>query len=49
MFIPDPDFYPSRIQQQQQYRRGEKFVVSPFWMLPQISQNFKLFYFEQVP
>ncbi len=33
MFIPDPDFYPSRIQdpkKQQQKRGGEKFVVMQF-------------------
>jgi hypothetical protein len=28
-WLPDPDFYPSRIQQQQK-RRGEKVVVLPF-------------------
>jgi hypothetical protein len=34
MFIPDPDFYPSRIPQKQQQKRGvkKKFVVIPFFV-----------------
>jgi hypothetical protein len=31
MFIPDPDFYPSRIQKQQEKREG-KFVVISFFV-----------------
>jgi hypothetical protein len=30
MFIPDPDFYPYRIQQQHQKRRGKK-IFLPFF------------------
>jgi hypothetical protein len=47
MFIPDPDYYPSRIPDlglKNSNKRGEKFVVIPFLQL-QISQNTKLFYF----
>ncbi len=43
--FPDPDFYPSRIQQQKQKEEGGKIVVFPL-LWPQILQ---LFYFEQVP
>jgi hypothetical protein len=32
LFIPDPDFYPSRIQNQQQERGEKKFVVIPFYV-----------------
>ncbi len=47
MFIPDPDFYPSRISDpgsKNSYKREgwKKFVVIPF-LLPQISQNFFIF------
>ncbi len=47
MFIPDPDFYPSRIPDPKTAtkERGEqKFVVIPFFVA-QISQNWILFYF----
>jgi hypothetical protein len=43
--IPDPDFYPSRItlhgsriQQQQQKRRGEEIVVLPFLVATNITK-----------
>ncbi len=32
IFIPDPDFYPSRIQKRQQKRGVKKFVVIPFFV-----------------
>jgi hypothetical protein len=34
MFIPDPDFYPSRIPDPKTAikERGEKFVVKPFYV-----------------
>ncbi len=57
MFIPDPGswFLPipdlgSQIQKQQQKRRGEKNLLSYRYLffLPQISQNWKLFYFWNV-
>jgi hypothetical protein len=51
MFIPDSDFYPSRmadvgsqIQQKHQKRRVQK-LLSYLFMSPQISQNLELFYF----
>jgi hypothetical protein len=45
MLIPDPDFYPFRIQKQQQKKeRWKKLVVLPF-LRPQISHSLKLFYF----
>ncbi len=45
MFIPDPDFYSSRIQKHLKMRGlTKKFVVITF-LKPQISQNCKLFYF----
>jgi hypothetical protein len=34
--IPDPDFYPSRIQQQNEKRRGKNFVVLPFFVATNI-------------
>jgi hypothetical protein len=54
MFIPDPDFYPSRIpdtdlgsriQKQVEKRGVKKNLLSNIFLLPQISQNVKLFYF----
>jgi hypothetical protein len=51
MFIPDPDFYPSkipdlgsRIQKEQQKRRGEKFIVVSFVVATNVAE-LKLFYF----
>ncbi len=45
MFIPDPDFFPSRIQKQQQKRGVEKNLLYYRFLQPQISLNWKLFYF----
>jgi hypothetical protein len=42
MFIPDPDFYPSRIQQQQQMRKGKNLLSLNFlWPQVPVSQNWK--------
>jgi hypothetical protein len=45
--IPDPEFYPSRIPDPKTVakKRGEKKFVVILFLLPQISQNCKLFYF----
>ncbi len=47
MFIPDPDFYPSRIPDLKTTttERGGKNLLSYLFLLLQISQNWKLFYF----
>ncbi len=52
MFIPDPDFYPSRvsdlgsqIQKQQQKRVVQKLVVEPFFVAINL-KNLKFFIFE---
>jgi hypothetical protein len=47
MFIPDPDFYPSRIPDPKTAtkERGEKNLLSYLFLEPQISQKCKLFYF----
>jgi hypothetical protein len=54
MFIPDPDFYPSRIPdlgsripdpKTATKERGEKIFLSNIILEPQISQNVKYFYF----
>ncbi len=42
--IPDPDFYPSRIPHSNKKGGGEIYYPT-FFLLPQISQNCKLFYF----
>jgi hypothetical protein len=39
MFVPDPDFCPSRIQKQQQ-ERGEKMVVLPFFVATKLNNYF---------
>jgi hypothetical protein len=44
VYLPDPEFYPSRIRKQQQ-KRGVKKISSHLFLLPQISQNWKLFLF----
>jgi hypothetical protein len=45
MFIPDPDFYPSRIPdlgsripKQQQKREVKKLVVTPFYVAPNFTK-----------
>jgi hypothetical protein len=47
MFIPDPDFYPSRIKQQQQKRRG-KICYPTFFVAINITKLKTIFIFEQV-
>jgi hypothetical protein len=48
MFIPDPDFYPSRIQQQHQKSRGKKTVRPAIFVATNIIKLLKNFIFEQV-
>jgi hypothetical protein len=48
MFIPDPYFDPSRIQQQQQKRRGKELVVQPFFVATIITKIIFYFIFELV-
>jgi hypothetical protein len=50
MFIPDPDFYPSWIPDPKTSTKemGEKKLVAISFFLPQIAQNWKLFFFEML-
>jgi hypothetical protein len=48
MFIPDPDFCPTRIQKQQQKRRKKKNLLSYLILQPKINTNLKIYNFEQL-
>jgi hypothetical protein len=46
MFIPDPEFYPSRILKQQQKREVKKIDVKPFYVATKFNKIVNYFSFE---